>query len=82
MNADDLTPKQVQRLNDAIRRQLGYLTRLVQRMERRGWEPSDRVFRAALDAQRAMYTLSVHLHYAAVRDWVHWPVSPSKSHRQ
>jgi hypothetical protein len=82
MNADDLTPEQVQRLDDAIRRQLGYLTRLVQRMERRGWEPSDRVFRATVDAQRARYKLSVHLHYAAVRDGVYLPVPPSKPHGQ
>ena len=40
-----------------------YLVRLRDRMVRAGFDPTDDVYRAVLDAHNAMMSLRVHLHY-------------------
>src|SRR5206468_3696416 len=58
-----LTPEQRQELQEQVRRQLNYLGRLQQRMQRVAW--ADDVYHAVVDAYNAVHALRVKLHYAS-----------------
>ena len=70
MRASDLTPGQLAALKAQVARQLAYLNRLCERMNRRGFAPFDGVFQASLNARNAMQDLHVAIHYAGVKHGV------------
>ena len=70
MRASDLTPGQLAALKAQVGRQLAYLNRLCERMNRRGFAPFDSAFQASLNARNAMQDLHVAIHYAGVRHGV------------
>jgi hypothetical protein len=59
----DLTPAQAESLVRQIRPMLGYLNRLVKRMNKRRFPSDDPLFRSALTAYDAIHELHVHAHY-------------------
>lgn len=63
MELSDLTPQQARALAERLSRQLGYLTRLTNRMQQRGWRADDPAYRAAWAARDALHELCVRLHY-------------------
>ena len=60
----DLTPGQAAELADRLRPMLGYLTRLTNRMQQRGWDANDAAYRAAWRARDELHELCVRLRYA------------------
>jgi hypothetical protein len=70
MRASDLTPGQLAALKAQVGRQLAYLNRLCDRMNRRGFAPSDNLFQASLNARNAVQDLHVTIHYAGVKHGV------------
>jgi hypothetical protein len=65
VRAEDLRPEQLERLKAAVGRELRYLTKLVDRMEKRAWDRTDPVYHEAWEAYRHVHSLSVHLQYAS-----------------
>ena len=51
-----------------LSRRLGYLTRLTNRMQQRGWRADDPAYRAAWAARDALHELCVRLHYQSRGD--------------
>jgi hypothetical protein len=70
MQTNDLTPGQLAALKAQVDRQLAYLNRLCERMNRRGFAPFDSVFQASLNARNAVQDLHVAIHYADVKHGV------------
>ena len=70
MRASDLTPGQLATLKAHVGRQLAYLNRLCERMNRTGFAPYDTVFQASLNARNAVQDLHVAIHYAGVKHGV------------
>jgi hypothetical protein len=60
----DLTPKQAADLADRLGPMLGYLTRLTNRMQQRGWDANDTAYLAAWRARDELHELCVRLRYA------------------
>jgi hypothetical protein len=63
MNGDDLTKSQIQQLQAVVARYHRFLMRLTDRMNRRGFIPTDSLMAKAMDAQNAIHALGVELHY-------------------
>ena len=63
MDLSDLTPQQAHELAQHLRLTLGYLVRLTNRMQQRGWSAADPAYAAASKARDAVHELCVHLHY-------------------
>jgi len=59
MDSSQLTTEQAAKIRDAIGPTVGYLCRLVRRMERRGFPPDDKLFKLATEAYDKMYHLSI-----------------------
>jgi hypothetical protein len=68
MRASDLSRTQTQRRKDQCAAKLRWFNRLVDRMTKMGWEPTDDLDQAALRAQ--VHELHVRSHYAGVRHGV------------
>ena len=68
MDLFDLTPEQARALAQRLGRQLGYLTRLTNRMQQRGWRADDPAYRAAWAARDSLHELCVRLHYQSRGD--------------
>jgi hypothetical protein len=47
VDLNDLTPRQAGELANRLQPMLGYLTRLTDRMQKRGWRAGDPVYRSA-----------------------------------
>ena len=58
-----MKPWQAKALYAAIRPALGYLCRLRDRMEKRGFSPTDKLVRLTVTAYDALHALSIELHY-------------------
>ena len=63
MTSDDLTTEQARRVGVVVGRQLNYLGRLRDRMQRRGFPPNDELVVAVTKAYNAIHGLNVRLHY-------------------
>ena len=63
MELSDLSPEQARELAERLSPMLGYLTRLTNRMQQRGWRADDPAYRAAWAARDALHELTVRLHY-------------------
>jgi hypothetical protein len=66
----DLTRAQAAKLKEQVRRQLAYLNRLVERMKRLGFDPTDPLYTAAIKARDAQQDLHVAAIYAGIRHGV------------
>jgi hypothetical protein len=73
MDSRDLSTQQAAQVRDAIRPHLAYLRRLRVRMERRGFPPTDELFRLTDEAYSATHALWVGLHYMSCRSGVYRP---------
>ena len=65
MDLDDLTARQAGELANRLQPMLGYLTRLTNRMQERGWRAHDPVYVAAWEARDALHEVLVRVRYAA-----------------
>lgn len=65
MDSRQLTPQQIQPIRQVIARQLRYLERLRQRMDRRQFPPADPLYQLVITAINAAHHLHVRLHYLA-----------------
>ena len=63
MDLSDLTPHQARDLANRLQPMLGYLTRLTNRMQHRGWAANDEAYRAAWNARDGLHDLMVRLRY-------------------
>jgi hypothetical protein len=64
---DHLTPDQARKIHDALGPTVGYLWRLVERMNRTGLDVRDPdLYRRVTAALDAMHALTVELHYPSV----------------
>ena len=70
MRGKDLSRAQAARLKEQVRRQLAYLNRLVERMKRLGFDPTDPLYTAAIKARDAHQDLHVATIYAGIRHGV------------
>lgn len=70
MEFRELTHFQIETVHAQVMRQVRYLNRLIQRMDRRGIVPTDRVYQSTLRARDAVLALSVRLHYSRCRTGV------------
>jgi hypothetical protein len=59
MDCTNLTRQQMEDLRQAIRVRLGFLNRLLRRMEKLGFAPDDRLYAATARAYSAMHELNV-----------------------
>ena len=65
VDSSNLTSEQLERVKASVSRELRYLNRLIERMARLGFPPTDAVYAAALRAQAETQGLYVALHYAS-----------------
>jgi len=65
MDSNDLTPAQATRLREILGRNLRFVAKLCQRMERLGFPADDPLYQAAGKAQRALQELHVRAHYCS-----------------
>jgi hypothetical protein len=63
MDSDDLTTDQARKMHQSLFRLANYLHRLVARMEKQGFPPSDRLYQYTKKAYDAVCSLCVELHY-------------------
>ena len=73
MDSSQITTDQAAKIKDAIGPAFGYLSRLVQRMERRGFPPDDQLFKLATAAHDRMQHLWITLHYMSIKEGVWRP---------
>jgi hypothetical protein len=65
VDLSDLTPAQADALAQRLAPMLGYLVRLTDRMQKRGWHAHDPVYRDAWAARHALHELTVRVRYQA-----------------
>jgi hypothetical protein len=70
VDSSQITTEQAAKIKDAIGPAFGYLSRLVQRMDRRGFPPDDRLFQLATQAQDRMQHLWITLHSMSIKQGV------------
>jgi hypothetical protein len=64
MKGEDLSRQQRERLEEQVRRQLRYLHRLTERMQRLGWAVNDPMWLEALRARDALQGLLAAVRYS------------------
>ncbi len=65
MDSRDLTPDQLHALTARLRPTLGYLRKLIERMEAEGFPAQDKLYRTTGEAEDRMQHLLTVLHYLA-----------------
>ena len=65
MDPSDLTPAEASTLAERLAPMLGFMMRLTDRMQKRGWRANDPVYVAAWEARDAMHELPVRVRYQA-----------------
>jgi hypothetical protein len=63
MDSTKIKPWQAKLMYATLRPALGYLCRLRERMERRGFPPNDKLLKLTEAAYNAIHSLTVELHY-------------------
>ena len=63
MDSRAVIASQAEQLKESLGPQLRYLSRLVARMEKVGFVPSDPLYQKAKAARDAVHDLHVHVHY-------------------
>ena len=66
VDMNHLSPRQAAALAEKLAPMLGYLVRLTDRMQKRGWDPDDFAYRSAWRARDELHGLCVRLRYQAV----------------
>ena len=69
-DSSQLTHEQARRIHDAIGPTVGYLSRLLDRMDKRHFPPDDKLRRLATDAFHALKDLAMDTHYRSCRSGV------------
>jgi len=64
MDSRDLTPDQLQRMTARLRPTLGYLHKLIERIEAESFPATDKLLRTAGEAEDRLQHLLTVLHYA------------------
>jgi hypothetical protein len=64
----ELTQEQARAVAERLVPTLGYLTRLTNRMQQRGWKADDPAYLAEWRARDALHELTVRMHYQSRRD--------------
>jgi len=80
VDLSSLTPEQAAELDRRLGPMLGYLTRLTNRMQKRGWNSTDRVYARAWEARDALHEVCVRLHYASCG--LAMPATPRRHRRR
>lgn len=62
MDSSQLTPRQARELHGRLSAMLGFLNRLLRRMEQRGFPQADPLYLAAVDARDRLHDLCVKTH--------------------
>jgi hypothetical protein len=70
MDSDDLTTEQAGHMHKSLFRLANYLSRVVKRMERRGFPPNDPLLKSARRAYDAVCSFCVDLHYLSCESGV------------
>jgi hypothetical protein len=65
MPGQQITADQADALAVKLRPMLGYLNRLLKRMEKTGFPPDDRLLKLTVEARNALHELTVAVHYAS-----------------
>jgi hypothetical protein len=65
LDLSDLTPAEANALAQRLAPMLGYVVRLTNRMQKRGWRAHDPAYVAAWEARDAMHELLVRVRYQA-----------------
>jgi hypothetical protein len=63
VDSKSLTDEQIAALKETIRRQLNFLGRLRDRMNRLGFPPDDRLYVQVVQAWNAVQALHIEIHY-------------------
>jgi hypothetical protein len=61
-----LSPQQLRILQVQLAHRLGYLSRLIRRMDARGFTPNDKLYQLATAAYQAVHQLHLEVHTQAV----------------
>jgi hypothetical protein len=70
VDSTKLRPWQAKALYPALRPALGFLHRLRERMEKRGFPPGDKLYRLTANAYEALHALSIELHHMSCESGV------------
>lgn len=62
MDSSQLTPRQARELHRRLTEMLGFLNRLLRRMEQRGFPQRDPLYLASVDARDKLHDLCVKVH--------------------
>lgn len=62
MDSNQLTTEQARELHGRLSEMLGFLNRLLARMEQRGFPQSDPVYRKGTEARNSLHDLCVRVH--------------------
>jgi hypothetical protein len=81
MDSGDLTTEQAAQMHKSLFRLANYLSRVVKRMERRGFPPDDPIFQSARRAYDAVCSFSMDLHYLSCKSGVGNPPRKRKHGR-
>jgi len=73
MQSDDLTVEQAKQMHASLFRLANYLSRVVKRMERTGFPPSDPLYQSTKKAYDAVCSLCMDLHYLSCKSGVGRP---------
>jgi len=65
VDLSSLSPQQAAELGRRLGPMLGYLVKLTDRMQKCGWDSTDRVYARAWQARDALHEVCVRLHYAS-----------------
>jgi hypothetical protein len=76
VDSEDLTSEQARRVGAVVGRYLNYLGRLRERMQRRGFPPTDPLVLSVTKAWNEAHELSVRLHYLSCSSGVGRPGRP------
>jgi len=64
-DATELASEQAAAMQERIRDAMLYVGSLRERMDRRGWDPNDRLYQQTMKAYDALHGLHMWLHYAS-----------------
>ena len=70
MDSTRIKPWQAKLMHATLRPALGYLYRLREHMERRGFPPNDKLLKLTIAAYNAIHSLTVELHYMSCESGV------------
>jgi hypothetical protein len=73
MDSSELTTEQACKMHQSLFRLANYLSRVVRRMEKKGFPPDDHLYQTTKRAYDAVCTLCMELHYLSCKSGVARP---------